>query len=140
MALVASLASGTKMNWVDGLFYDLSLATNGVRPGTGGEPVAVIAMDRSSLDSEELIDIPRVLFGPFWAKLIDGLAEAHAPARVLTVAEMLEQLDSTPPASARGAIDALLALIDPDDNVRDDIAILSAQVRPEAGATALNAA
>jgi adenylate cyclase len=80
MALVASLASGTTMNWVDGLFYDLSLATHGARPGTGGEPVAVIAMDRGSLDSEELAATPRVLFGPFWAKLIDGLAEAQVKA------------------------------------------------------------
>ena len=80
IALVASLASGTTMNWVDGLSYDLSLATHGVRPGTGGQPVAVIAMDRSSLDSEELAATPRVLFGPFWAKLIDGLTEAGAKA------------------------------------------------------------
>jgi class 3 adenylate cyclase len=80
MALVASLASGTAMNWVDGLLYDLSLATHGVRPGTGGEPVAVIAMDRASLDSEELAATPRVLFGPFWAKLIDGLAKTQVKA------------------------------------------------------------
>src|SRR6202011_3825569 len=80
MAVVASWASGTTMNWVDGLFYDLSLATRGVRPGTGGEPVAVIAMDRGSLDSEELAATPRVLFGPFWAKVIDRLAEARAKA------------------------------------------------------------
>ena len=80
MALVASLASGATMNWFDGLFYDLSLATHGVRPGTGGEPVAVIAMDRGSLDSEELADTPRVLFGPFWAKLVEGLAKAQVKA------------------------------------------------------------
>ncbi|HMD64332.1 MAG TPA: adenylate/guanylate cyclase domain-containing protein [Stellaceae bacterium] len=80
MALVASLASGNTINWGDGFFYDLSLATHGVRPGTGSEPVAVIAMDRGSLDSEELAATPRVLFGPFWAKLIDGLAEAQVKA------------------------------------------------------------
>jgi len=80
LALVASLASGTTMNWVDGLFYDLSLASHEVRPGTGGEPVAVIAMDRGSLDSEELAATPRVLFGPFWAKLIDGLGAAQVKA------------------------------------------------------------
>src|SRR5690349_9439539 len=80
MAVVASLASGTTMNWVDGLFFDLSLTINGARPGTAGEPVAVIAMDRSSLDSEELAATPRVLFGPFWAKLIDGLAEGQVKA------------------------------------------------------------
>ena len=80
MAVVASLASGTTMSWVDGLFFDLSLTTHAVRTGTGGEPVAVIAMDRSSLDSEELAATPRVLFGPFWAKLIDGLAKGQVKA------------------------------------------------------------
>jgi len=68
------------MKWVDGLLYDLSLATHRARPGVGGEPVAVIAVDRSSLDSEELAGTPRVLFGPFWAKLIDGLVKADAKA------------------------------------------------------------
>src|SRR5262245_25190099 len=80
MALVTSLASGSNMNWLDGLSYDLSLATCSARPGTGGEPVAVIAVDRSSLASEELAATPRVLFGPFWAKLIDGLAKADVRA------------------------------------------------------------
>src|SRR5713226_3580523 len=80
IALSASLASGHTMGWLDGFFYDLSLATHGLRPGTGGEPVAVIAVDRSSLASEELAATPRVLFGPFWAKLIDGLARADVKA------------------------------------------------------------
>jgi class 3 adenylate cyclase/CHASE2 domain-containing sensor protein len=68
------------MNWIDGWFYDLSLATHRIRPGTDGEPVAVIAMDRGSLDSEELAATPRVLFGPVWAKLIDGLVNAQVKA------------------------------------------------------------
>jgi adenylate cyclase len=80
LALVASLAMGRMTSWADGFFYDLSLANHGMRPGTGGEPVVVIAMDRSSLDSEELAATPRILFGPFWAKLIDGLAEADVAA------------------------------------------------------------
>jgi adenylate cyclase len=74
------LAMGRMTSWADGFFYDLSLANHGMRPGTGGEPVVVIAMDRSSLDSEELAATPRILFGPFWAKLIDGLAEADVAA------------------------------------------------------------
>jgi class 3 adenylate cyclase/CHASE2 domain-containing sensor protein len=37
-------------------------------------------MDRASLESGELAPTPRVLFGPFWAKLIDGLAEARVKA------------------------------------------------------------
>ena len=68
------------MGWFDGFFYDLSLAANGTRPGVGGEPVAVIAIDRGSLDAAELAATPRVLFGPFWAKLIDGLANSGVKA------------------------------------------------------------
>jgi adenylate cyclase len=68
------------MGAVDGFFYDLSLAVHGKRPGVSGEPVAVIAVDRDSLDAEELAATPRVFFGPFWAKLIDGLVENGAKA------------------------------------------------------------
>ena len=75
LALAASLAWGPAMGWVDGFLYDLSLAIDRARPGDGGEPVAVIALDRGSLASEELAATPRVLFGPVWAKLIDGLSE-----------------------------------------------------------------
>ena len=77
--------------------------------------------------------------GDSLALYTDGLSEAHAPGRVVSVADMLEQLEKTPPASATDAIDALLALIDPDDSVRDDIAILSACVRPGASATGAGA-
>jgi adenylate cyclase len=65
---------------VDGFFYDLSLAVQGARPGVGGEPVAVIAVDSESLDSQELAATPRVLLGPFWAKLIAGLAKGGVKA------------------------------------------------------------
>jgi hypothetical protein len=78
--------------------------------------------------------------GDSLALYTDGLSEAHAPGRVVSVADMLEQLEKTPPASATDAIDALLALIDPDDSVRDDIAILSACVRPASSATGASAA
>jgi adenylate cyclase len=80
IALAASLASGRTMGWVDGFFYDLSLATHGARPGTDDQPVAVIAIDRGSLDAEELAGTPRVFFGPFWVKLIDGLAQSGVKA------------------------------------------------------------
>ena len=72
--------------------------------------------------------------GDALALYTDGLSEAHAPKHVVSVTEMLEQLEKTPPACATDAIDALLALIDPEDNVRDDIAILSARVRPASDA------
>jgi serine phosphatase RsbU (regulator of sigma subunit) len=58
----------------------------------------------------------------------DGLLEAHAPARTLTSQAMLEQLRSDPPAAAREAIDTLLSLVELDEDVRDDIAILTARV------------
>ena len=68
------------MSGLDGLLYDLSLTVTSHRPGTGGEPVAVIALDRGSLDSPELAATPRVFFAPIWAKLIDGLAESGVKA------------------------------------------------------------
>jgi adenylate cyclase len=68
------------MEWVDGFLYDLSLAAYGGRPGIGGEPVAVVAIDPESLDSEELATTPRVFFGPFWAKLIDALSDSGVRA------------------------------------------------------------
>ncbi len=58
----------------------MSLAVNGARPGTGGEPVAVIAVDGESLAAEELSSTPRVLFAPFWAKLVDGLVRSGVRA------------------------------------------------------------
>jgi serine phosphatase RsbU (regulator of sigma subunit) len=58
----------------------------------------------------------------------DGLAEAHAPERVLTVERMIEQLAGDAPESARAAIESLLGLVDLGDGARDDIAILAAHV------------
>jgi serine phosphatase RsbU (regulator of sigma subunit) len=67
--------------------------------------------------------------GDMLALYTDGLLEAHAPDRMVTVQEMIEQLKQTSPRFAQDAIDALLKLADLDDDVRDDIAILAAQVR-----------
>ena len=67
--------------------------------------------------------------GDALALYTDGLAEAHAPERVVTVQSMIERLETRPTGSAKDVIDALLGLIDPGDGVRDDIAILSARVR-----------
>ena len=68
------------MGPLDGLVYDLSLAVSDSRPGTRDEPVAVIALDRESLDSDELATMPRVFLSPAWAKLLNGLIEADARA------------------------------------------------------------
>jgi Stage II sporulation protein E (SpoIIE) len=58
----------------------------------------------------------------------DGLLEAHAPARTLTSQAMIDELRGDPPAAAREAIDTLLSLVELDEDVRDDIAILTARV------------
>ena len=70
----------------------------------------------------------------------DGLPEAHAPARTIGSGEMIEQLTLTAPTSPRGAIESLLALIAPSESVRDDIAILCAQVKPGASSAAADVA
>jgi hypothetical protein len=71
--------------------------------------------------------------GDALALYTDGLPEAHAPARMIGAEEMVEQLSTKAPVSAREAIDALLELLGPEDGVRDDIAILSARVRVGSG-------
>ena len=63
----------------------------------------------------------------------DGLLEAHAPSSTLTVAEMIEQLKQASPRLAQDTIDSLLRLIDLEADVRDDIAVLVARVKPVGG-------
>jgi serine phosphatase RsbU (regulator of sigma subunit) len=58
----------------------------------------------------------------------DGLLEAHAPERALTAAELIERLQLGAPEAAGEAIDALVGLVELDEDVRDDIAILSVRV------------
>jgi class 3 adenylate cyclase len=80
LAAAAGLAYGGAMNPLDGLVYDLSLAVTNSRPGSREEPVAVIALDRESLDAQELAAMPRVFLSPIWAKIVYGLTEADARA------------------------------------------------------------
>jgi hypothetical protein len=44
---------GERTNPIDSLFCDLSLAATQKRPGTDGEPIAVMALDRDSLKADE---------------------------------------------------------------------------------------
>jgi hypothetical protein len=71
--------------------------------------------------------------GDALALYTDGLTEAHAPARMITVQAMIEQLALNSPLFARDAIDSLLELINLDVGARDDIAILAARVKSAAG-------
>jgi len=69
--------------------------------------------------------------GDALALYTDGLAEAQAPRRVLSVEQMVDRLAGARPRSAREAIDSLLSLVDLRNGARDDIAILAAHVVPE---------
>lgn len=83
IAVIAGSAAtirGSEINPADGLFYDLALALSPERPGRGGEPVAVVAMDEASLGTPELAPLPRIFFGPLWAKVLEGLASNGAKA------------------------------------------------------------
>jgi serine phosphatase RsbU (regulator of sigma subunit) len=74
--------------------------------------------------------------GDSLALYTDGLMEAHAPARMVTPEQMIAQLQRRAPTDAQEAIDALLSLVELDEDVRDDIAILSARVTPSAATVA----
>jgi serine phosphatase RsbU (regulator of sigma subunit) len=74
--------------------------------------------------------------GDSLALYTDGLLEAHAPAHTVTPEQMIAQLQRLAPTDAQEAIDALLGLVELDEHVRDDIAILSARVTPAAATVA----
>ena len=80
LAAAASWVFGGTMGPLDGLVYDSSLTLTAARPGTRDEPVAVIALDRATLDSDELKSMPRVFLSPQWAKLTNALTDAGARA------------------------------------------------------------
>ena len=63
----------------------------------------------------------------------DGLLEAHAPQLILTSERLRDQLTRSAPESARGVVDSLLQLAGPEEQARDDIAILAARPNPRAG-------
>ncbi len=61
------------------LIYDLTLkAAQPLRRHVPAVPVVMIAIDDASLASPELAALPRALFQPIWARLIDGLLAAGA--------------------------------------------------------------
>ncbi len=78
----ASLGTDGVIGNLDGPIYDLALggAARIFPPGEAPAPVVIVAVDRRSLASDELRDMPRVLMAPIWGTLIDGLADAKARA------------------------------------------------------------
>jgi class 3 adenylate cyclase/CHASE2 domain-containing sensor protein len=82
-ALAATLAAGPP-TIADGPLLELLIkarslvSTPPAAPETS--PVVVVALDRGSLDSEELADIPRVLMTPVWGAVLEALGTAGARA------------------------------------------------------------
>jgi len=68
--------------------------------------------------------------GDALALYTDGLLEARAPERVLTVDQLIEQLERYSPRSAQDTANALLELVDFGRDVRDDVAVVVARVTP----------
>ncbi len=68
----------------DGRLYDWALAARAQlspsETGDKGPAVAVVAVDPRSLATPRLAATPRALFAPFWAELVNGLADAKAGA------------------------------------------------------------
>jgi CHASE2 domain-containing sensor protein len=63
----------------NGLLYDLTLkVAQPWRQHIPSVPVLLVAVDEVSLSSPELESVPRALFQPIWARLIDGLLDAGA--------------------------------------------------------------
>jgi adenylate cyclase len=81
-SLLASLFTRGVVGNLDGPLYDLALAGAAriAGPGPNKAPVVIVALDRRSLDSDELAEVPRVLMAPYWARLIDGLGTAKPRA------------------------------------------------------------
>jgi class 3 adenylate cyclase/CHASE2 domain-containing sensor protein len=63
----------------NGLLYDVTLkAAQPWRRNIPSTPVVLVAIDDASLVGPELAPLPRALFQPVWARLIDGLLDAGA--------------------------------------------------------------
>jgi Stage II sporulation protein E (SpoIIE)/GAF domain len=101
------------------------LTRNGGAAGEFGERGALLGVF-----ADPQIGEATTVLGPgdSLALYTDGLLEAHAPDRTVTAEQMIEQLRRRSPERAEETIDALLDLVDLDEGVRDDIAILSARV------------
>ncbi len=79
-AAMLALVTDGRVELVDGFLYDFALAIAPFRPPPAPSKVVVIAVDEHSLASETLASTPRVFFGPYYAKLVDGLFDSGAEA------------------------------------------------------------
>lgn len=67
---------------LDGLLFDQMIFQRAVlfKQPEFPSPVAVIALDQASLNSEELLPFPRVFLAPQWGQMLDDLFAAKAAA------------------------------------------------------------
>ena len=80
VSAVSLLAGGT-LPMADGWLFDLSVAARAtLTPAPDRWAVAVVALDRRSLEAPELRDLPRVFLAPYWAKMLDAVFAAGARA------------------------------------------------------------
>ena len=89
LAIAAGLggAALSANNAMDGFLYDLAIAGRvsllpAPLPARG---VAVIALDRRSLESNEIVTLPRALMAPLWAETLSGVYAAGARAAAFDI-------------------------------------------------------
>jgi serine phosphatase RsbU (regulator of sigma subunit) len=63
----------------------------------------------------------------------DGLLEARAPEQMVTLEQLTERLERSSAGPAQGTADALLGLVDFEQDVRDDVAVVVARVTAASG-------
>ncbi len=116
---------------------------------TAGHPAALVARAGGEVDecgghgtllgvfSDPVIDEVATVLKPgdSLALYTDGLLEAHAPSRTVTVQQLIGQLGQASLGHAKDTIDALLEHVDFEHGVRDDVALVAARVE-DAGARA----
>ena len=78
-ALLAAI-SGGRIELIDGMLYDVSIAMTRPLRAAPDPRVVVVAVDERSLSTGSLGTVPRVFFSPYFAKLLDGLMDGGATA------------------------------------------------------------
>ena len=83
VSAMAAIAGGGNTA-ADGFLFDLTLKARALSVAGAGaaeqSPIAVVVLDRRSLDAPELENLPRVLFAPHWASILDAVFSAGARA------------------------------------------------------------